>query len=342
MVKISALPNQGTPTLADKIPVVSGGTTDHELISDIANLIGLNLPVKFCPQGSMINGKITTTVSSNNLTVAIKTLAGNDPTATDPVYVRIGNSIRTITAALSVTKNAGTNWFGSGGSMFATFEIDYFVYLGYNTTDGVVLGFARIPFARTYGDFNTTSTNEYYAAISTITNAASTDEYEVIGRFNAILSATASFNWSIPGTSIIINRPIFNTRALTYTPTFSGTLGSGGTLTGTYTITNRYMDIKIYTVLGTSPSHGSGVNYTTPFTVDATEFNTNASNNANSLGQFYDSSGAAGYLLFTRLESTTQMRPIYLGAANGNTAGPPPQTPAVSDVFAQRVRYQMA
>lgn len=179
------------------------------------------------PQGFLLNGKISRTVASNNITVAIKTLADANPSATDPVYVRIGDTVHSITTALSVTKNAGTNWCNLGSTEHATQDVDVFVYLGYNATDGVTIGFSRVPYARQYGDFSTTTTNEKYAAISTITNAASTDVYEVIGRVNVTLSATASFNWSVPATSIIVNRPIYVTRWLSYTPVltnFTGTI----------------------------------------------------------------------------------------------------------------------
>lgn len=197
----------------------------------------------------MLNGKIVTSVTSNNLTVAIKTLAGADPSASDPVYVQIGNTVRSITSALSITVNAGTNWFNSGSTELATKEVDYFVYLGYNTTNGVVLGFSRIPYARTYGDFNTTSTDELYAAISNITNATSADEYEVVGRFNAILSAGAGYTWSLPSPSIVISRPIFETRWLSWQPTYSGavsmTFTSVTTTQAVYKINSDMVTVSI-------------------------------------------------------------------------------------------------
>lgn len=179
---------------------------------------------KYGPQGYLLNGKIVPSVTSNNITVAIKGMDGNDPSVSNPVYCRIGDTVRSITAALSVTKNAGTNWFNSGSATLATNEIDYFVYLGYNATDGVVLGFARIPHATKYGDFSATSTSDRYCAISTITTAAATDYYELIGRFAATLSATASFNWSVPTYTALnlVQRPIFETRPLTATPTWTG------------------------------------------------------------------------------------------------------------------------
>jgi len=183
------------------------------------NVLALN-----APQGFLINGKIVPSVTSSNLTVAIKTLAGTDPSATNPVYVRIGDTVRTITAALSVTKNAATNWFNSGSAELATKEVDYFAYLGYNATDGVVIGFARIPYATSYGDFSTTANLAKYAAISTITNAASTDNYELVGRFAATLSATAAFTWSVPTFTAInlIQRPIYETRLLEWVTTWTG------------------------------------------------------------------------------------------------------------------------
>ena len=176
------------------------------------------------PQGFLQNGKIVVSVSGNNLTLALKTLAGVDPSATDTVYLRIGNTVQSVTAALSVTKNAGTNWCDAGSSELATQEVDYFVYLGYNATDGVVLGFSRIPWATQYGDFSTTTTNDAYAGISTITNAVSSDYYENVGRFAATLSAGAGYTWTVP-TFTPLNQaqsPVYETRWLTWTPVHTG------------------------------------------------------------------------------------------------------------------------
>ena len=192
------------------------------------------------PQGFLINGKISVTDTGSGLTVAIKTLAGTDPSATDPVYCRIGDTIRTISAALSVTKADGTNWCNAGSSELATKEIDYFVYLGYNATDGVVIGFSRYPGANSYDDFSATTTNEKYCAISTITNAAATDYYEVVGRFAATLSAGAGYTWSVPTYTAknLIQRPIYETRWLAWQPTYSG--GGSQTYTSVTTTTAKY------------------------------------------------------------------------------------------------------
>lgn len=178
------------------------------------------------PQGTGQNYRISVTVSSNNLTVALKGMDGNNPSSTNPVSVRIGNTIRTVTSALSVTANASTNWFNAGSTVLAGNEVDYFVYLGYNSTDGVQIGFSRIPYANQYGDFSPTASQDKYCKISTITNATSTDYYEVIGRFAATLSG--GYAWSVPAFNAInlINRPIYETRSLTFTQSVTYTGGT--------------------------------------------------------------------------------------------------------------------
>ncbi len=182
-------------------------------------MIPLNLP-----NGYLINGKIVPSVASNNLTVALKGMDGNDPSATNPVYIRLNGVIRSVTSALSVTKNAGTNWCNSGSTALATKEIDYFVYIGYNATDGVVIGFSRYPAVSQYSEFSLTTTNEKYCAISTTTTAASTDYYSVVGRFAATLSAGAGYTWSVPTFTAInlVQRPIYQTRLLSFAPVYTG------------------------------------------------------------------------------------------------------------------------
>jgi hypothetical protein len=207
--------------------------------------------LKANPEGFLINGKIVPSVANNDLTVAIKGMDGNDPSASNPVYCRIDNTVRSITAALSVTKADATNWFNAGSTELATKEIDYFVYLGYNATDGVVVGFSRIPYANEYDDFSTTTTNEKFCAISTISNAVAGDAYVNIGRFAATLSATAAFTWSVPTftNKNLIQRPIYETRWLTWTPTYSGisalTYTSVSSVFAVYRISGSHLEFHL-------------------------------------------------------------------------------------------------
>jgi hypothetical protein len=65
---------------------------------------------------ALVNGYLTATVATNALTIAIKTKAGTDPSATDPVLVLFRSStlatgtynVRSITAATSVTVSSGS------------------------------------------------------------------------------------------------------------------------------------------------------------------------------------------------------------------------------------------
>lgn len=263
------------------------------------------------PQGMMTNGQISRTVSSNNLTVALKTLAGADPSASDPVYIRIGNSMRAITAALGVTKNAGTNWMDLGSASHATQDVDVFVYLGYNATDGVVIGFSRIPYARVYSDFSTTNTNDRYAAISTIANASANNEYEVIGRVNVTLSATASFNWSVPATSIIINRPIFETRWLSFVPATTNVTVGNGTITAKYLIRNKDIICEFFFTFGSTSSLGTGPAFALPITAAAKYITGAAGHNQSGRGFAVDA-GLAIYDIIGNLVTSNTAITLYV------------------------------
>ena len=201
-------------------------------VKDYVDLLELKTRIR---NAGLLNGYIIPSVASNNLTLAVSTSPSSvvAPTSTNPVYVWIGNTLRSITSSLSISANAGTNWFNAGSSELATREIDYFAYIGYNATDGVVLGFARIPYARLYSDFNTTTTNERYARISTITNAASGDNYINVGRFAATLSAGAGHTWTVPSftNANLIQEPIYETRWMLATLAPEGDGGSLGTFT---------------------------------------------------------------------------------------------------------------
>lgn len=229
--------------------------------------------------GILNNYIITPSVASNNLTVALKALDGNDATVANPIRVRIGNVDRSITGALAVTKNAGTNWCNSGGAELATKEIDYFVYLGYNATDGVVIGFSRIPYGALYSDFSATTTNEKYCAISTIANAAAGDNYVVIGRFAATLSAGAGYTWTVPTFTAInlVQHPVYETRWLEWVPQPTPE-------EGTYT-SIRYLDIYykvvgshhvdfILSIDGTCNLTPTYIDLTLPFTTLVTQIGT--------------------------------------------------------------------
>jgi hypothetical protein len=228
----------------------------------------------------LINGKIVPTVASNNLTVAIKTLTDTDPTATNPVGIWIGNNLRWITSSLSIAANAGTNWFNAGSAELATREIDYFVYAQWdNSQNKVNVGISRIPYARISTDFvadnASNGTNEkYFRTEATGLALETTDLFVNIGRFAATLSATASFNWSVPtfDNANLIQEPIYETRWLDWTPAYTA-----GTMTYTsvtlaiakYQIENRNINFAFRTDGGTTGGTASAlINVSLPFNLD--------------------------------------------------------------------------
>ena len=237
----------------------------QEEIVAIETLLGVN-GLSWIGEGQMMNGFIQASVSSNNLTVQIRTMAGTAPSASAPVYARINGTIRKITAALSVTKIAGTNWCDAGSAELATYEQDYFVYLGYNATDGVLIGFSRIPYGTRYDSFSATATNQRYCAISTITNAAAADYYTVIGRFAATLSAGAGYTWSVPTftNDNLIQRPIFETRILSWLPSWTNVTVGNATQSAYYQIYGRWCKEKSAFTLGSTSSVTGAATHTLP------------------------------------------------------------------------------
>jgi hypothetical protein len=219
----------------------------------------------------LINGKIVPTVASNNLTVAIKTLADTDPTATNPVGIWIGNNLRWITGALSITTGAGFNAFNAGSAELATREIDLFVYIFSKASDSTLqIGVARIPYGRLYSDFSSTISNEKY--LSTLVGLASSDICVNIGRFAATNSGTASFNWSVPAftNANLIQEPIYESRELYWQPTYSGsgamTYTSVTTTEAAYSVLNNGLyRIQLFTQGTTGGVASSSLEATVPF-----------------------------------------------------------------------------
>lgn len=217
-----------------------------------------------------IMGLIARTVASNNLTVALKNFDGTNFSSSAPMVHKIGGAPRSLTGALSVTVNAGANSFNAGSAELATKEIDYFVYLGWRAASSTVfILISRIPYARVYGDFSGTATNEKYAAFSGST-PASTDEVVNIGRFNATLSAGASYNWSVPATDIILQHPIYETRWLTWVPQHTR---AGGAYTNLPTVNEAFYKVGLNEIAFTevhtqhaTPGSSGVQKYTLPFT----------------------------------------------------------------------------
>lgn len=266
--KGSALTNNTAPIGSDKLIMIddpAGAPATQNLYLGDANALY---------DGFMLNGVISPAVASNNLTVTLKTRANGNPSATDPISVWLNGSFRRVTATTAITRLAGTNWANAGSAELATKEIDWFVYLIWDTflaTDAFCLGFSRYPHGRVYSDFSTTTTNEKYIAVPAANTPNTTDDVVLIGRFAATLSAGAGYTWSVPTftNTNLVNRPIYETRWLTWTPAISPTGGSittVGAVSGSYQVSGYTMELH-ESIAITNNGTGSGALVSTlPFT----------------------------------------------------------------------------
>jgi hypothetical protein len=208
---------------------------------------------------------ITPSVATNNLTLAIKDINGNDPSATNPIKFRVGNTLFSLEAATSIVKNAGTNYGGRGASETAAKNVDWFVYAIAETgaSAGLKFGISPVPYATTMSDLSATATAQN-AIIGNYTNRNTTDAVQVIGRFRAQLSASASYNWSIPNANVI-NYPIFETDWLTWLPTITGYSALPTNVVYRYMLRGSDLLYEIVEITG-GTSNLATKTYTAPFT----------------------------------------------------------------------------
>jgi hypothetical protein len=212
-------------------------------VKDYVDILELKTRIR---NGGLINGFIRVTVVSNDLTVAISTSPTSqvDPTSANPVYVWIGDTLRSITSAMNSSIPDGFNTFNAGSSELATKEIDYFAYIGKATSGGALsIGFSRIPYARLGSDFNTSVTNKKYGRFDSANiEVNNITEVVNIGRFAATLSA--GFTWTVPtfDNANLIQEPIYETRRLLWTPQLS--------CSGSMTYTSTTLEINYYQILG--------------------------------------------------------------------------------------------
>lgn len=255
----------------------------------------------------MQNGQISVSVTSNNLSVSLRGENGAVLSESNKLGVTVAGAHRTIGADKTLALAAGTSWFGSGASELAANLVQYFVYIVWNTTptfSRADLIVSRIPWATTYGDFSSTSTNERYGAFTGSDTPQSTNKVVLVGRFDATLSAAASHNWSISGTGNVINTPIFQTDTLVWTPTISVSGGTAPTYTAVFV--NKYQIIgKMFfynffwqnVTGGTAGSGTNGIIFTVPMAVGG------GLSQGSTIGTGYSFEGSAGTQrgVFTRL-----------------------------------------
>lgn len=244
----------------------------------IATLIQAVRALLNTPSGGVLNGKFSVTVASNNITVALKGLNGSDPSSTNTVSVVIGGVVRIVSAALSVTVNAGADIMNLSAVETMTKATDFNIVMGYNATDGVTIGFCRKFGNRKYSQWSTTSTNDNYLALSNRTTAAADDAYENVGRFEAAMSSSGSgYLWSVPTftNDNLIHTPCNETRWMDFVPAVScsGSMAhaSDNVYLAKYKVVGNsfQLNMKVETVLSSTMSNE--VRLTMPLTAVSTD-----------------------------------------------------------------------
>jgi hypothetical protein len=213
----------------------------------------------------MQNGKLSVTVSSNNLTVAIKTFAGTDPSTSDPVYVAINGVLRSITAALSITITAGTNWFNSGGNELKTILVPYFPYAVYDSnSSAVALTVGRKPtYMIVASGMSTTTSEDHIYGYSGFTNG---DDMVNIGYFEATLSGGAGYTWTVPTFTAdnLRHTPTYHSNVMNFLPQWTSLTDTSGTTTAKYQIVEGRCNLHVEFVLGASSAISGSVSHTLP------------------------------------------------------------------------------
>lgn len=165
---------------------------------------------------SIINGTISTSVSGGALTAKIKTLAGNDPSALDPVLVKIRNNslatggftVFTLTAATSLVVSNGSSLGVAGASVpfrlwLVAFDDDGTFRLG---IVNCLLGASELPLLKTDKLASSTAEGGAGAADSSgvfyTGTAVATKSFEVLGYLDYPAGLAAAGAWSINPTTI--------------------------------------------------------------------------------------------------------------------------------------------
>jgi len=212
--------------------------------------------------------KIVPTLSGSDLVVTLTHLDGSTPSATNPLFFKVGNTLRSITAASSITLAAGTNWFNLGGNDTKTLTAPLFVYVVYDTNSSLLVPtIARKSNFRIVSETSATTTNQDH--IYGYSGFTSTDEMVNIGYFEATLSGGAGYTWTVPTftNQNLRNEPTYESRWMTWTPTITGYSILPTNTSYYYRVMRGLIDHKINeTTNGTS--NATTTTYTLPFTAN--------------------------------------------------------------------------
>ena len=258
--------------------------------------------------------KLSVTVSTNDLIVALKHKDDSDPSATNPLHFVINDTVRSVTSALSITIPDGTNWFNSGGLTLGTLVVPYFVYVVWDSiSSAVALTIARKPHYRVIASGMTT--NNIDTHVYGYAGFTDGDDMANIGYFEATLSLSGTGHlWTVPAFTgnNLRHEQTFESQEMTWTPTAEEFSGTPTVNFAQYRV-NRHQ--VRYDVSITGTSDGTALTITAPF-LNAASFNITA------LGGFATDGGTpltTAYRL--RIASGTNVIDAYSDTSSGAWTG---------------------
>jgi hypothetical protein len=194
---------------------------------------------------SMINGVIANSAAGNALTVSLKTLAGTDPTASDPIYIVFrdaaaggGNySVLTITSAISLTISSGSTLGAVSGTPFklwlvcfndsGTPRLALINCLNPNPWNIYPLG--QIPIASSTAEGGAGAADSVWTFYSGV--AVTSKAYSVLGYYSFEGGLATAGTWATTATRLELFRPWtpLPGALISQVQTFTGAVATGTT-----------------------------------------------------------------------------------------------------------------
>ena len=259
--------------------------------------------------------KLVVTVATNDLTVKVTHPDGNNPSSARPLYFKIGDTIRSATAALSITIADGTNWFNAGSAELGTLAVPYFVYVVWDSnSSAVALTIARKPHYRIVAAAMATTTSENH--IYNYANFTDGDDMANIGYFEAILSLSGTSHlWTVPTftNDNLRHEPTFESQQMTYTPTLTGFSGTPTVGAAVYQVKHNLIHIALDNISGTSNA--------TTFTVTSPFSNTATTNYLSVGGSLTDNGSVLTVAGRVGMSTSTNIIGIFTDMASGVWTG---------------------
>jgi hypothetical protein len=185
----------------------------------MSNLFPSN-PILKEADGSVLNATFSPSIATDDLTLALKTLSADDPSTDNFVQATIGGEILSITSALSITiTDAMGDIFSWDGRKIQGNDSQLFVYL-INNNGTAQIGVSPSPNRRTvatnYYDAGGQTGSAGFSNIVMSGTRNATNTCAVVGRVN--VKQEDDNTWVSPTISCIVNRPIYETDWLDWTP----------------------------------------------------------------------------------------------------------------------------